>query len=180
MVGEIRDKETANLAIQAALTGHLVFATLHTNSSFGIIPRLVDMGVDPYLIAPTLILGIAQRLLRRIAPGAAVPIENEASIKKMIQEQFADLPEEHKKKYNLDRNLYDVQPTKDSTTGMKGRMAVLEMFRVDKEIEKIILEDPTEQNIYTAARKKGMITLKESAILKGLDKEIPFTEINEL
>lgn len=180
MVGEIRDKETANLAIQAALTGHLVFATLHTNSSFGIIPRLVDMGVDPYLIAPTLILGIAQRLLRRIAPGAAVPIENEASIKKMIQEQFADLPEEHKAKYNLDRNLYNVQPTKDSPSGMSGRAAILEMFRVDREIEKIILEDPTEQNIYAAARRKGMITLKEAAILKGLDQEVSFSEINEL
>lgn len=180
MVGEIRDKETANLAIQAALTGHLVFATLHTNSSFGIIPRLVDMGVDPYLIAPTLILGVAQRLLRKIAKGAAVPMEKEASIKKMIQDQFADLPEEHKSKINLDRNLYDVQPTKDSPTGMKGRVAVLEMFKVDKEIEKIILEDPTEQKIYEAARRKGMITLKEAAILKGLDKEVPFSEINEL
>jgi len=180
MVGEIRDKETANLAIQAALTGHLVFATLHTNSSFGIIPRLVDMGVDPYLIAPTLILGIAQRLLRRIAPDAAVPVENQESVKQMIQEQFADLPDEYKSKYNLDRNLYTVQPTKDAPSGMKGRAAVLEMFQVDKEIEKIILEDPTEQKIYEAARKKGMITLKEAGIIKGLDGEVPFSEINEL
>lgn len=180
MVGEIRDKETANLAIQAALTGHLVFATLHTNSSFGIIPRLVDMGVDPYLIAPTLILGVAQRLTRRIANGAAVPIENRASIKKMIDEQFADLPEEHRSKYDLNRDLYDVQPTKDAPSGMKGRVAILEMFRVDKEIEEIILNDPSEQNIYKAARKKGMITLKEAAILKGLDGQVPFSEINEL
>lgn len=180
MVGEIRDKETANLAIQAALTGHLVFATLHTNSSFGIIPRLVDMGVDPYLIAPTLILGVAQRLLRRIADGAAVPHENESSIKKMIQEQFSDLPEEFKSKYDLDRNLYNVEPTKEAPSGMKGRVAILEMFRVDKEIEHIILTDPTERNIYEAARKKGMITLKEAAILKGLDKLVPFNEINEL
>ncbi|MAQ77098.1 hypothetical protein CL684_01065 [Candidatus Campbellbacteria bacterium] len=180
MVGEIRDKETANLAIQAALTGHLVFATLHTNSSFGIIPRLVDMGVDPYLIAPTLILGVAQRLLRRIAPGAAVPVKEEASVKKMIEEQFADMPEEHKVKYDLDRNLYTVQPTKDAPNGMSGRAAILEMYEVDKEMENIILNDPTEQNIYQAARRKGMITLKEAAILKGLDKEVPFSEINEL
>lgn len=180
MVGEIRDKETANLAIQAALTGHLVFATLHTNSSFGIIPRLVDMGVDPYLIAPTLILGVAQRLLRRIAPGAAVPVKEEASVKKMIEEQFADMPEEHKAKYDLDRNLYTVQPTKDAPNGMSGRAAILEMYEVDKEMENIILNDPTEQNIYQAARRKGMITLKEAAILKGLDKEVPFSEINEL
>jgi type IV pilus assembly protein PilB len=180
MVGEIRDKETANLAIQAALTGHLVFATLHTNSSFGIIPRLVDMGIDPYLIAPTLILGIAQRLLRCIAPGAAIPMENKASIQKMIQEQFADLPEEYKSKYNLERELYEVQPTKESESGMKGRAAVLEMFKVDDEIEKIILEDPTEAKIYAAARRKGMITLKEAAILQGLDGKVPFSEINEI
>ncbi len=180
MVGEIRDKETANLAIQAALTGHLVFATLHTNSSFGIIPRLVDMGVDPYLIAPTLILGIAQRLLRRVADGAAVPVENRESVQKMIENQFADLPEEYRSQLDLDRDLYTVQPTKDAPSGMKGRAAVLEMFKVDKEIETIILENPTEQNIYAAARKKGMITLREAAILKGLDGIVPFSEINEL
>lgn len=180
MVGEIRDKETANLAIQAALTGHLVFATLHTNSSFGIIPRLVDMGVDPYLIAPTLILGVAQRLVRRVADGAAVPVAEEASVKTMIQKQFEDLPEEFRSKLDIDGNLFDVQPTKDAPSGMKGRAAILEMFRVDKEIEKIILEDPTEQNIYKAARRKGMLTLKEVAILKGLKGEVPFSEINEL
>jgi type IV pilus assembly protein PilB len=180
MVGEIRDKETANLAIQAALTGHLVFATLHTNSSFGIIPRLVEMGVDPYLIAPTLILGIAQRLVRRIADGAAVPVENEQSVKLMIQEQFKDLPDEYKQKYDLDRNLYNVKPTRDAPSGMKGRLAILEMFKVDKEMEGIILDDPTERAIYKAARRKGMITLKEAAIIKGLDKEVPFSEINEL
>jgi len=180
MVGEIRDSETASLAIQAALTGHLVFATLHTNSSFGIIPRLVEMGIDPYLIAPTLILGIAQRLLRKIADGAAVPMENQNSVQAMIQEQFADLPEEYKKKYDLDRLLYDVEPTDDAPAGTKGRIAVLEMFKVDDEIEKIILEGPTEKKIYDAARRKGMVTLKEAAILKGLEKLTPFSEIQKL
>lgn len=180
MVGEIRDAETANLAIQAALTGHLVFATLHTNSSFGIIPRLVEMGVDPYLIAPTLILGIAQRLLRRIAPDAATPIENRASIEEMMTKQFADLPEEFKKDIDFTKDLYDVVPTKENPSGMKGRVAVLEMFKVDKEIENIILKDPTEENIYQAARRKGMLTLKDVAILKGLEGEVPFSEINRL
>lgn len=180
MVGEIRDKETANLAIQAALTGHLVFATLHTNSSFGIIPRLVEMGVDPYLIAPTLILGIAQRLLRKIATDAAVPVPEGESVKKMIKEQFADLPDEYKSKIDLTRGLYDVQPTKDAPTGMKGRVAILEMFEVDKEIEAIILNNPTELAIYDAARRKGMLTLKDSAVLKGMEGLVPFTEINDL
>lgn len=180
MVGEIRDAETAGLAIQAALTGHLVFATLHTNSSFGIIPRLVEMGVDPYLIAPTLILGIAQRLVRQIAPGAAVPMENQESIRAMIQEQFADLPEKYRNEYDLDRPLYDVQPTPEAPSGTKGRLAILEMFKVDEEIEKIILEDPTEQKIYEAARRKGMTTLKEAAIIKGLEGLTPFSEIQKL
>jgi type IV pilus assembly protein PilB len=180
MVGEIRDKETANLAIQAALTGHLVFATLHTNSSFGIIPRLVEMGVDPYLIAPTLILGIAQRLLRRVAPEAAVPHEKQQSFQAMIEKQFEDYPEEFKSQIDFNRPVMDVQPTRDAPTGMKGRVAVMEMFKVDQEIESIILNNPTEQAIYEAARKKGMITLKESAILKGLEGLVPFSEINSL
>lgn len=180
MVGEIRDKETANLAIQAALTGHLVFATLHTNSSFGIIPRLVEMGVDPYLIAPTLILGIAQRLLRRIADGAAVPVENEASVRKMLEDQFADYPEDKKPDLHLERQLYEVKGTKENPSGLKGRVAILEMFKVDREIEQIILKDPTEKAIYDAARRKGMLTLKDSAVLKGMEGLVPFSEINTL
>ena len=127
-----------------------------------------------------MILGIAQRLLRRVADGAAVPVENRESVQKMIENQFADLPEEYRSQLDLDRDLYTVQPTKDAPSGMKGRAAVLEMFKVDKEIETIILENPTEQNIYAAARKKGMITLREAAILKGLDGIVPFSEINEL
>ncbi len=180
MVGEIRDKETANLAIQAALTGHLVFATLHTNSSFGIIPRLVEMGVDPYLIAPTLILGVAQRLLRKIADGAAVPIEEKESVREMIRKQFKDLPDKFKSKLNLERDLYDVSPTEDAPTGTKGRVAILEMFEVDKEVEKIILNNPTEIAIYEASRRKGMITLKESGIIKGMEGVVPLSEISSL
>src|SRR3972149_2395890 len=84
MVGEIRDKETAELAIQAALTGHLVFATLHTNSAIGAIPRLVDMGVDPYLIAPTLVCAMAQRLVRVLCPDSKKPLPMEGGIKMMV------------------------------------------------------------------------------------------------
>ena len=182
MVGEIRDKETANLAIQAALTGHLVFATLHTNSSFGIIPRLVDMGVDEYLIAPTLILGVAQRLLKKIAPGAKVQLDEVEmeSARRMIEKQFADLPKEHKEKLHLERPLYEAKPTKEFPTGMKGREAILEMFAVDKTMERIILENPTELAIYSEARKKGMITLREAGILKCMEGIVPFREVNNL
>src|SRR5574343_162882 len=97
MVGEIRDKETAQLAIQAALTGHLVFSTIHTNNAIGVVPRLIDMGVDPYLIAPTLVLTMAQRLARSFCPGGGKPRKVEASLKMMIDKQFQDLPEKYKK-----------------------------------------------------------------------------------
>src|SRR5574343_321166 len=83
MVGEIRDKETAQLAIQAALTGHLVLSTLHTNNAMGVIPRLIDMGVDPYLIAPTLVMAMAQRLVRGLCPNAGIPKPVEGSLKVM-------------------------------------------------------------------------------------------------
>ena len=92
MVGEIRDKETAQLAVQAALTGHLVFSTIHTNDSIGIIPRLIDMGVDPYLIAPTLILGMAQRLVGTLPPGGGTTLPVEGSLQIMFDKEFQDLP----------------------------------------------------------------------------------------
>ena len=93
MVREIRDKETAQLAIQAALTGHLVLSTIHTNNAAGVIPRLIDMGVDPFLIAPTLQLALAQRLVRRICPGTGREKMIEGSIKVLIDKEFSDLPE---------------------------------------------------------------------------------------
>ena len=99
MVGEIRDKETAQLAIQAALTGHLVFSTLHTNNSIGVIPRLIDMGVDPFLIAPTLILAAAQRLVRVICPDAGTPIPVEGSIKMMLKNNLPVLMKKYAWKF---------------------------------------------------------------------------------
>lgn len=180
MVGEIRDKETAQLAIQAALTGHLVFSTLHTNNAIGAIPRLVDMGVDPYLIAPTLVLSIAQRLVRTIAPGSESLLEESDAMKIMVEKQFSDLPTSFKSEINIDRPFYEAKPTEESSTGMRGRVAVFEMFPVDKEIERLILAEPTEPRLWEAARKKGMLTMKEDAMLKCMDKIVPFQEIGGL
>jgi len=97
MVGEIRDKETAQLAVQAALTGHLVLSTIHTNSATGVIPRLIDMGVDPYLIAPTLKLAIGQRLVQKICKGTGRELPLEGSVRKIIDSEFEDLPLEYRK-----------------------------------------------------------------------------------
>ena len=181
MVGEIRDKETAQLAIQAALTGHLVFSTLHTNTAAGAIPRLIDMGIDPYLIAPTLIAVIGQRLVRRLCPGAGRKIPIRGSLEVMIDKQFEDLPEEYRKKYipNTGR-MFGIAPGPDCPNGTRGRMGVFEILRVDKDLESVILKNPVEETVFSAARAKGMLTMKEDAIIKALEGKIPFEEINTL
>ena len=180
MVGEIRDKETAQLAVQAALTGHLVFSTLHTNNAAGIIPRLIDMGVDPYLIAPTLVLGVAQRLVGLAVPEASETIPVDGSIKAMIDRQFADLPEEFKKDIPFSDTVYRIKPTPAVPKGTRGRMAVFEMFAMDKDIEQSILKNATELEISKSLRNKGMISLKEDAIIKAFQKIIPIEEVNKL
>jgi len=180
MVGEIRDKETAQLAIQAALTGHLVFSTIHTNTAAGVIPRLVDMGVDPFLIAPTLAIAIGQRLVPTICPGAAKERSIAGGIEEMIVKQIEDLPPERQVLFKGKQFVYDAEPTNDCPSGTRGRLGVFEMMRVDKALEDVILRNPVEEEVYRAARASGMITMKEDAILKTFEKKIPFEEVNTL
>jgi len=178
MVGEIRDTETAKLAVQAALTGHLVFATLHTNNAIGVIPRLIDMEIDPYLIAPTLILAVAQRLVRVLCEDSKESIPVEDSIKVMIEKQFEDLPEGVRKKIKIPPVVYRAARSKTCPGGTRGRIAVFEMIEIDKDIERLILESPSEQAIYQVARKKGMLRMREDALLKAFSGVIPFEEVN--
>lgn len=180
MVGEIRDKETAQLAIQAALTGHLVFSTIHTNNAAGVIPRLIDMGVDPYLIAPTLALAAAQRLVRTLCPGSGRKIPIEGSVKVMMEKQFADLPEEYRKTIPKGDFIYGIAPTAECPNGVRGRTAVFEMFEITDEMEHVILKNPVEDEIFRVARKNGMLTMKEDGILKMFEGKIPFEEVNTL
>jgi len=180
MVGEIRDKETAQLAVQAALTGHLVLSTIHTNNAIGVIPRLIDMGVDPYLIAPTLILTMAQRLVGMAAPRAVKEVPIEGSIKAIIDRELKDVPPEFKKSIVYPSTVYQINPTPELPTGTKGRIAVFEMLPMTKEIEAAILTNQSELDINKIARSQGMLTMKEDAILKALAKTIPFEEVNKL
>ena len=175
MVGEIRDKETAQLAIQAALTGHLVLSTLHTNSAVGAIPRLVDMGVDPYLIAPTLIVSIAQRLARLTYPASRKEVPMDSSVRTQVEEQMKDLPAEFRP--NIGDKMYEVVPSPECPSGTRGRIAVFEMFKVDKEMQNVILKNPVNSEIYRVARKNGMLMMREDAMLKSLEGLIPFTEV---
>ena len=180
MVGEIRDKETAQLAIQAALTGHLVFSTIHTNTAAGVIPRLVDMGVDPYLIAPTLVAAIGQRLVRKLCPGAGEGFALSDSIRLLLEKDFADLPPEFKKRVPKFETLYRAKPTPECPNGTRGRTGVFEIMRMTKEIEHVILTNPVQEAVYAAARKQGLVTMREDAIMKALNGEIPFEEVNTL
>ncbi len=180
MVGEIRDKETAGLAVQAALTGHLVLSTIHTNTACGVIPRLIDMDVDPYLIAPTLILTMGQRLVSQICPGTGKPLVLADSVKSLIEKQFADLPEEFRGEIPQTTEVLAIEPTPQCPAGTKGRVPVFEMFKMNSEIEQIILKNPVESEVFKVARKNGLITMKEDAIIKAMQKMIPFEEVNQL
>ena len=177
MVGEIRDKETAQLAIQAALTGHLVLSTLHTNNAIGAVPRLVDMGVDPYLIAPTLILSVAQRLAQVIYPTSRKAVPMDPAVKMQIEEQLKDLPAEFKKEIAIKDKMYEVVPSPECPSGTRGRIAIFEMFDVDKEMQSVILKDPVDAEIYRVARKNGMLIMREDAMLKAIDGVIPWREV---
>jgi len=177
MVGEIRDKETAELAIQAALTGHLVLSTLHTNSAVGAIPRLIDMGIDPYLIAPTLVLCMAQRLARKIYPNSKKQVLIDDPTRQMIDKNFADLPEEFKSKINFTDYINEAVSSPECPSGMMGRVPVYEMFKIDKEMQEIILKKPQEQEIYKLARSRGMLSIREDAIVKSMEGLVPFKEV---
>ncbi len=179
MVGEIRDKETAQLAIQASLTGHLVLSTIHTNNAVGVIPRLIDMGVDPYLIAPTLVLAMAQRLSPLLPPGGGKDVPLEGSMRLFIEKQLQDLPEKYRKEIVIPNSVKEVMPTDDCPAGTRGRVAVFEMFEMDREIEQVILKNPTEFEINKVVRGKGMLTMKEDAMLKAFRGEIAFEEVNK-
>ncbi len=180
MVGEIRDSETANLAVQAALTGHLVLSTIHTNNAVGIVPRLLDMGVEPYLIPPVLILGMAQRLVKTLCPGGGKKMPVEGATKEMLTKQFADLPAEYQKEIPALDEVYRIDQTPDCPAGTRGRVAVFEMFDMNLEIERAILANKGEEELFNIARKNGMLTMKEDAIIKSAEGKVPFEEVNTL
>jgi len=180
MVGEIRDSETADLAVQAALTGHLVLSTIHTNNAVGIVPRLLDMGIEPYLIPPVLILGMAQRLVRTLCPEGGRKMKVDASMQEMFKKEFADLPPQYAKNIPPLDEVYRLQPTAACPTGTKGRIAVFEAFDMNSELERAILANKPEEEMFATVRKNGMFTMKEDAIIKAAKGIIPFEEVNTL
>jgi type IV pilus assembly protein PilB len=180
MVGEIRDKETADLAVQAALTGHLVLSTIHTNDAVGIVPRLLDMGIDPYLIPPTLVLGIAQRLVRTLCPGGGEKFQVEGSMKELVEKEFVDIPKEYRTEIPSLEYLYRMKQTPECPSGTRGRTAVFEMFEMSPELEHAILARQSQDEMSAIVRKQGMITVRQDAIIKSAQGTVPFEEVGTL
>jgi type IV pilus assembly protein PilB len=191
MVGEIRDKETAQLAVQAALTGHLVFSTLHTNSSAGILPRLLDMGIEPFLIASTVRTVIGQRLVRRVVepetvqatPAEITAIQNTigdilpkdpASVAAVSEDiGYQNLPLVGQNAYTL----YQGTDKPDHPGGYKGRLGLYEVFNITESIQDLIINHATSAEIQKQAQAEGMLTMRQDGYLKAL---AGFTTLNEV
>lgn len=180
MVGEIRDKETAHLAIHAALTGHLVLSTLHTNSAVGVIPRLIDMGVDPYLIAPTVVLVVGQRLVRTLCDDSKEEVKVEGKIKEALMKEIESMPEAARSQIKLPKVIYKPKSSAACPKGTKGRTAIFEVLSMNRTLEKLVLERPSDAAIEEEARRQGMISMRQDGVLKVLDGKIGLEELLEI
>jgi type IV pilus assembly protein PilB len=185
MVGEIRDRETAGLAVQSALTGHIVLSTLHTNDSLGVIPRLIDMDVERYLLPPVLKLAVAQRLLRRLCGTCRVAgAANEAETK-IVADALAAMPPEFAAPYRKD--AYQVYRANPGTAckecggkGYKGRIGIYEMLKMTDELETIILGTLSESAMKAEAQRQGMVNMFQDGIMKVLDGVCSLQELLEV
>jgi len=180
MVGEIRDAETVALAIHAALTGHLVLSTLHTTNALAVIPRLIDMGVEPFLIPPTLSLAISQRLVRELCPFCKKKIKATSEEKKYILEKIKNLPQNLKNKLKIESPLYIFKPKgckKCNFKGYSGRTGVFEIIKMTDKLAEIITQHPAEREIFKEARRQGMISMEEDGILKVLEGQTTLEEV---
>ncbi|EKE25769.1 MAG: hypothetical protein ACD_5C00037G0006 [uncultured bacterium] len=186
MVGEIRDGETAELTIHAALTGHLVLSTLHTNSSIGAIPRLIDMGIESFLIASSLRVVGAQRLVRRICSECKHEVSITPRVLEFIKSQTDSLPADEIKKYGLDltegMHMYEGKGCDEcGQTGYKGRIAIFEALEIDDKLKEIIAEkNGNETEVQKYAEKKGMLTIKQDGILKVLKGLTTLSEVERV
>jgi type IV pilus assembly protein PilB len=176
MVGEIRDEETASLATHAALTGHIVLSTLHTTNAIGTIPRLVDLGVQTYLIPPSLSISLAQRLVRKLCPECKKEITPKPVIRDMILRDVENIPAISKKEFfkNQEFNPKSIsvwEPKgckKCNFKGYSGRVGVFEVLSMTDELAEIIAKEPSEARIWEEAKRQGMITMKQDGILKAM------------
>jgi len=172
MVGEIRDQETADLVTHAALTGHVVLSTIHTTDALGIIPRLMDMGVEPFLIPPTLSTGIAQRLVRKLCDNCKKRVKANEKQERFIRKQVEKMPSKVREKVNLGEEVYVYKPQgcrKCNFDGYSGRIAVFEVLEMTESLSEIVSEDVTEGKIKKESKKQQMVSMEQDGILKVMD-----------
>ena len=173
MVGEIRDSETADLAINASLTGHLVFSTLHTNDASGVPPRLLDMGVEPFLLVSSLTCVVGQRVLRRVCKDCAteidVPAEAETELKSTLGPIYDMIKDKWKKSGKRLKLPKAVGCEKCNNTGYFGRIAIYEVMEISEKISKLIVEKTSASAIQKQAMEDGMLTMKQDGYVKVLE-----------
>ncbi len=172
MVGEIRDSETAELAVHAALTGHLMFSTLHTNTAIGAIPRLIDMGIESFLLASSLRLVVAQRLVRRICENCKEEADVPDVVRGKVEEEMKNIPRNEIQKYNVNMEgevkfYHGKGCDACGNTGLKGRVAIYEVVPVTNEIKSIIIEKNGSEGLLEKERNTmGVLTIKQDGLLK--------------
>ena len=181
MVGEIRDEETAEIAVNSALTGHLVFSTLHTNNAAGAFPRLIDLGVNAKIITSAINIAIAQRLVRTLCPHCRKEDSPEPAEKKIIDEALAEISDP--------TYLEGIQKEKVWTsggcsecnmTGYIGRIGIYEAIITDQAIENIVRQNPSEREIRAAARPQNLLDMRQDGILKILQGTTSFAELGRV
>jgi len=180
MVGEIRDGETASLAVQAALTGHVVLSTLHTNNAAGVIPRLLDMGVAPFLLAPSLNIMLAQRLIRRLCDNCKKSEDVSLEVDKIIKNELSKLAKEVRETilYSPPYKIYKAPGcVKCKGKGTAGRVALYEVMKMTRELEDIINLGASEGKVRDEGLRQGMVSLRQDGIIKALDGTVSIEEV---
>lgn len=181
MVGEVRDTETAELAVNAALTGHLVFSTLHTNDAAGVPPRLLDMGVEPFLLVSSLNCVVGQRVLRRVCPDCAgemeISAEIESELKTTLGPIYQMIEEKWKKEGKALKLPKAVGCEKCNNTGYFGRIAIYEVMPISEKIGKLVLEKAAASEIQKQAMSEGMLTMKQDGYVKALERVTTIEEV---
>ncbi len=169
LVGEIRDKETASLAVHAALTGHLVLSTLHTNDAFGAIPRLIDLGIQPFLISATLRIALSQRLVRKLCEKCKKKVRAKREIKELLSKELEGI-EGIEEKLKEPLYLFESQGCPEcAKEGFSGRIGIFEVLEITPEIESVILKEPSETKIREEAKKQKILTMRQDGFLKVLE-----------
>ncbi len=186
MVGEIRDPETAKIAVESALTGHLVFSTLHTNNASGVIPRLIDLDVNPKILVSALSLSIAQRLCRTLCTECKFERDVTVDERRLIEAIWdtAVANGKNMEQFGVKRDTAKLWGVKGcahcNSTGYKGRIGIFECIQMDASIEKIIMENPTEREIKALADKQGTLDMREDGLVKILQGMTDFAEVGSV